>query len=719
MQNTLWIAEKPELGRAIANALGSVKSEDGYIVCQNNNIVTWAYGHLIESKPPEAYCERYATWDIKDLPLVLFPIKYQAKQGCGKQLKNIYNLMQKSNCVVNAGDMDEEGQLLIDEILRFLNWKGTEKRVHISDMTLPSVKKSIANIQDNRKYRPIYLRAYARTAADQIYGKSMSRFFSKKSEEAGNKQTISIGRVQTPTLGLIVDRYLQNQSHKESFFYGLLADLSNNHGTATGMLIMTNSMGLTFDDKGRAIDKTQIEAIKSNLLNHSLHINKINRNIKKEAPPLPYNLARLQQDMNKRYKLTADQTLKITQVLREKYACITYNRSDSSYLSSEQFNEAPELLKKLQGFDQYNGFNVDHTIQSKAFDDTKVTAHTAIIPTLQTPNLTALNENERNVYLAICDLYVAQFLPLKESNVIEILASISGHDFKYSASKNTIIGHAALLKPIKDEDDAEDDAEDDTPSDSLVAFNVLNALKEGEKYDNITLNISQKKTSAPALFTEATLISAMTRIADFVKDPKIKEILKKKDAGKKDEHGSIGTSATRSTIIEGLKKRNFIAIKKNKVIPSEAAISLIQCLPPMIRNPDLTALWFSQQESIEEGSLKVEDFIKGLYNEIYHFMKSSDQIDFSIIKNKSDNLTCPICHGSNMSIKPKLAACADCDFKIWRTMARKELTDNMLKEIITKGSSKVIKGFKSKADKNFDAKVVLDVEAKTVKFSFS
>ncbi|HDP9191259.1 TPA: topoisomerase C-terminal repeat-containing protein, partial [Escherichia coli] len=437
---------------------------------------------------------------------------------------------------------------------------------------------------------------------------------------------------------------------------------------------------------------------------------------KKTAAPLPFNLVRLQQYMNKKFKMTAQQTLDITQQLREKYKAITYNRSDCSYLSDEQFSEAPQVLDALKSvFDQ--PLDVDSTRKSKAFNSAKVTAHTAIIPTVNVPDVNALSSDERNVYLAIAQHYLVQFMPEKTYQEVSVAIQCGDESFYARARKTTDSGFEAFLGE-ENTGDEESEAENDDS-----AFDLLCKIRTGETVTTKEVVVNEKKTTPPPLFTEATLLAALVRVADFVTDPVIKKLLKDKDRDKKDEHGGIGTPATRASILETLKKRNYITLEKGKLIPTDTGYALIDALPDIAVNPDMTALWAEKQTLIENGEMTIEQFVDELYNDLIPMISNANSAEIKVAPSapsgQSQRLPspCPSC-GKQIVIRPKGYFCTGCEFKIWKDFCGKSLTDKQIETLITKGVTSELKGFISqKTNKEFSAKVKL-VDKATGKLGF-
>lgn len=551
----LFIAEKPAVANDIVKALGgNFTRHDGWFE-SDNAIVTNCFGHIIESQPPENYNPDYKAWKVETLPLRLYPVKYQPVESAAKQVNTILELIRRGDVteIVHAGDPDEEGQLLVDEVLEYAGNTKPVKRILINDNTLPAVKKALANLKDNRDFRGLYLKALARSVADAVYGFSMTRAYTIPAQARGYKGTLSVGRVQTPILGLIVNRTRANQNHKSSFYYTMTGVFQRGADVIRANWKPGEFAPLT--DR-KLIDKAWANGTAASLTGKPATVEAAATDDKKTAAPLPFNLVRLQQYMNKKFKLTAQKTLDITQQLREKYKAITYNRSDCSYLSDEQFSEAPQVIDALKSvFDQ--PMNVDTTRKSKAFDSAKVTAHTAIIPTANVPDINALTPDERNVYLAIAQHYLVQFMPEKLYKEVSVAIQCGDESFYARARKTTDSGFEAFLGTETTNEDESDN--DDS------AFEQLCKIRTGETLTTKEVVVNEKKTTPPPLFTEASLLAALVRVADFVTDPVIKKLLKDKDKDKKDEHGGIGTPATRAAMLEALKKGTISLSKKGNL----------------------------------------------------------------------------------------------------------------------------------------------------------
>ncbi|RDS47415.1 type IA DNA topoisomerase [Escherichia coli] len=663
----LFIAEKPAVANDIVKALGgNFTRHDGWFE-SDNAIVTNCFGHIIESQPPENYNPEYKAWKVETLPLRLYPVKYQPVESAAKQVKTILELIRRGDVteIVHAGDPDDEGQLLVDEVLEYAGNTKPVKRVLINDNTLPAVKKALANLKDNRDFKGLYLKALARSVADAVYGFSMTRAYTIPAKARGYQGVLSVGRVQTPVLGLIVNRTRANQNHKSSFYYIMTGVFQRGADVIRASWKPGEFAPLT--DR-KLLDKAWADGTAASLAGKPATVEAAATDDKKTAAPLPFNLVRLQQYMNKKFKMTAQKTL-----------------------------------------------DIDSARKSKAFNSAKVTAHTAIIPTASVPDVNALSTDERNVYLAIAQHYLVQFMPEKAYQEVTVAIQCGDESFYARARKTTDSGFEAFLgAETTDEGESEDN--DDS------AFELLCKIRTGETLTTKEVVVNEKKTTPPPLFTEASLLAALVRVADFVTDPTIKKLLKDKDKDKKDEHGGIGTPATRAAILETLKKRNYITLEKGKLIPTDTGYALIDALPGIAVNPDMTALWSEKQAAIENGDLTVEQFINELYGELTGMISDVDldemKIEPAAPAGQFQRLDspCPSC-GKHIVIRPKGYFCTGCEFKIWSEFSGKKITQAQAEKLLKSGKTDLIKGFKKKSGGTYDTVLVLE-DKKTGKLGF-
>lgn len=595
----LFIAEKPELGRAIAEGLdGNYKSGEGYIQ-KGDNIVTWAFGHILELAKPEEYDEKYKLWKLEDLPLPIKEFKYLPKKESKKQLKIICDLIHsdKITSIVNCGDADDEGQILVDEIIQYSKTSKPVFRVLINDLTPKAVKEEIAKIKPNADFKGMSERGFARSQADWIVGINLTRAYTIMARKNGYEGILSVGRVQTPILALIVNRDKEFENFKSINYYSLLGDFNINNNTIKARL----------KTEDKILDENLAKEIKESCENQNAKINLKIEN-KKEYPPLPYNLLVLQAECAKLFGFSPDKTLEITQILREKHKAITYNRSDCQYLPETMFEQAPNILniikENLNSNDEIQALidSSDLTIKSKAFNDANISAHYGIIPT-QNKISSQLTQDELVVYNLIAKRFIIQFFHPREYQTTTINLEVNQRIFTATQNKTTKSGFRSLWQNIDSEEEQENNEND---------INDLSILKNGDIAKCSLIQIEKKQTKPRPYYTMTTLLKDLNSVAKYVSDERIKKLLIEKDKDKKGESGGIGTPATRSNHIKTLIEREYIEVSKDKkqiIKSTKKGRDLIKLSPKSLITPDMTALWFEQQKMIEISELRREQFL--------------------------------------------------------------------------------------------------------------
>ena len=711
----VFIAEKPALAKVIAEALGNPRSKGGYIEC-GPDIVTWCIGHLLALAPPEAHNPAYAKWNAEDLPLKLRPEKYLPIPATADQLKIVGEWIGKASEIVHAGDPDDEGQLLVDEVLLHFSNKSPVKRLLISDMNANAARKALGNIRDNSEFYGLSQKALARSIGDQLYGFNMTRAYTLAAQAKGIKGVLSVGRVQTVVLGLIVNRYLANRSHSAAYFYNLSANLALGQNKLNARFVVP--AGAPVDEKKRVVDEAYANEVASACRNSPATVVSVSVPEKTASAPLPFALLDLQVHISKEHGLDAEKTLAITQALREKYKAITYNRSDCSYLTDEQFAEAPLTLEVLaQALPELSSAfaNVDPVRKSRAFNDSKVSAHTAIIPTASRFDVTQLTGDEHKVYMAIVRRYLAQFLPEKRYLAAEVIFDVAGNAFTAKATKTTAAGWTALISDDIEDDIEEGEGNDDNGEQGESRFDVLSALTPAATVLCVDVKVTKEKTKPLPLYTESMLLKDLQRVSKYVQDPHIKQLLLERDQGKAaGENGGIGTPATRGSMLAKLRDRKFYTVDKKKLIPTPLGLEFVAALPSIATTPDMTALWHEQQQRIESGEMSVDAFLDELERFIADQVRNVDVGNIQIQTQAPAfqiNAKCPMC-GGELAVTAKVIGCKGCTFKVWPQISGKTLTSTQLETLLTKGKTAMLKGFKSGAGKAFDASLRLDAQGK-------
>ncbi|MDZ6456918.1 DNA topoisomerase 3 [Escherichia coli] len=640
----LVIAEKPELAKAIVEGLGGGSRKDGYYECGSDR-VTWCYGHMLALLDPEDYDERYANWNMADLPIVHIPWrkKPSGDAGAKAQFKTILSLLKQAKSVVHAGDPDDEGQLLVDEILEYANCRLPVQRLLINDNNVKIVRRQLAAMRDNREFAGLSAAAEARRVGDQLYGFNITRLYTLAARAKGYQGLLSVGRVQTPILGLVVRRCRENAAHQKTYYY-----LVNGQFEVEGIQFPARYQvadGDPVDEKGRLSNKEHAEGIAAAVSGQPARIVSVTTKAKEAAAPLPYNLLKLQMDASRKFGFKPDQVKDITQALREKHKLITYNRSDCEYLSEEQHGDAPGVLAAIAQTAPMLAAaaqRANPTIKSRAFNSSKVSAHHAIIPTESTADLSKLTDAEQKIYLLIARAYVAQFWPKHLYDQTDVLAQVGDHRFGVRSNVTTSPGWKILYKNDAGNEDLEGNA-DDIEQD-------LRKLRDGQAGTCTDAKAEQQETKPQPLYTMESLLSDLTRVAKYIRDDRLRKILIEKDKGKQGEHGGIGTPATRDSIIATLFERGYLVEKGKHIVSTPTGEELYDALPDTARFPDMTALWHEQQKAIQAGERDTLSFV----NELMEYIGAEvANIKDNGLNMKIDTHPCPSCGKPLRRLKKK------------------------------------------------------------------
>ncbi|TCN80242.1 DNA topoisomerase-3 [Vibrio crassostreae] len=603
----LIIAEKPSLGRAIAAALPNPQKKDqGFIKCGNGDVVTWCIGHLLEQVEPDAYDDRYKKWNLADLPIVPEQWQLRPRKTSSKQLTVIRKLLKDATQIVHAGDPDREGQLLVDEVIDYCKVSKAKKesmdRLLISDLNLPAVKRALSQMRSNRDFIPLSISALARSRADWLYGMNMTRAYTLLGQKAGYQGVLSVGRVQTPVLGLVVrrDEEIENFIPKDYFtLHALIPYQNNGHSFDIRARWKPSEACKPWqDEEGRVLNRKLVENVANRIANQPATVTESEQKQSKQAAPLPYSLSALQIDASKRFGMSAQQVLDTCQSLYEKHKLITYPRSDSRYLPKEHYSQRESIVdaiannaKELQSGAQ----GADLSLKSKAWNDSKVDAHHAIIPTPKESSVNGLSANEMKIYQQIARQYLMQFYPAAIFADAKLVFDIAGGVFIAKGRQLINPGWKVLMG--KTDTEEKGDGTDTVPP--LDKGTVL-TCREGV--------IGDKKTEPPKHFTEATLLQAMTGIARFVANKDLKAILKETDG--------LGTEATRAGILDTLFKRQLLTRQGKSIHSSPAGRGLIHALPEDSTFPDMTAHWEHQLQGMAERNQAYQPFMQALESKI-------------------------------------------------------------------------------------------------------
>lgn len=626
----LYIAEKPSLGRAIADALPKPhKKQQGYIEVGNGDVVTWCIGHILESVEPDRYDEKYKKWHLDHLPII--PDKWQLKPKfkTKSQLNVIRKLVGQCHQIIHAGDPDREGQLLVDEVIDYLNVTQQKRknmqRLLISDLNISAVKRALKQLKPNSDFIPLSVSALARSRADWLYGINLTRAYTIQGGKVGYQGVLSVGRVQTPILGLVASRDKQIKEFTSKPFYEVNAHIA----TKTNEQFIakwqpSEACQPYMDDEGRVLVKSLAENVIERITSQPATVTELKQEQKKQRPPLPYNLSTLQIDAAKQFSMNAKLVLDVCQSLYEKHKLITYPRSDCRYLPLEHHQQASAILAMLSNAKiAYSevATKANSRLKSLAFNNGKVSAHHAIVPTGRSPEKITLNSFEKNIYGLIIRQYIAQFYENYLYQHTKASLTIAGGLFTTSANVPQQLGWKVLFtRQDKNQDNKSRDKSNHQDADNQL---TLPKVKQGDVLHCFQGELLNKETQPPKAFTDATLLSAMTGINRFVTDKHLKAILKDTDG--------LGTEATRAGIIDLLFKRGFLQRQGKQIHATDVGIGLINALPIQCTTPDMTARWEATLNRIAEQQANYQNFMQPLESALKELISiATNQLPISL-----------------------------------------------------------------------------------------
>ena len=562
----LCIAEKPSVARDLAQILGATTRRDGYLEGPEY-CVTWVFAHLCSLKDPEDYLPNWKYWKLEDLPIIpaQFGIKLREDEGAKKQFHVIEKLISSASEVINCGDAGQEGELIQRWVLLKAKCSVPVKRLWISSLTEEAIKQGFSKLKDASEFDTLFAAGNARAVGDWMLGINGTRLYTKKYGK--EKMTLSVGRVQTPTLAMIVQRQKEIDAFKSEEYWELKTLYRNTEFTCQ-------------------IDrlKSETKALKGleYLQNKLFEVIDFEQKEGKEGNPRLYDLTGLQVDANKRFGKSAEETLNLVQSLYEK-KLVTYPRVDTTYLSEDLHPKVPEILRGLKDYTRFTESILASPIpKSKSiFDNEKITDHHAIIPTGIYPN--GLSEEERKIYDLIARRFISAFYPECRISTTTVLGKVDELNFKASGKQLVYLGWKFVYEELKDESSSKKTDEED----KIIPLFAVGESGPHEPF------IHKGKTSPPKYYTEATLLRAMESAGKLVENEEMRELMK--------ENG-IGRPSTRASIIETLFKRKYIEKKKKNIIATETGIHLIDTIQSdLLKSPELTGQWEYKLRQIEKG----------------------------------------------------------------------------------------------------------------------
>jgi len=587
----LFLCEKPSQGKDIGRILGATQRGEG---CLNGSgvTVTWCIGHLVEAAAPEAYDEQLKRWSIEQLPIIPQHWRVEVKPKTATQFKVVKALLAKATQLVIATDADREGELIAREIIELCGYRGPIERLWLSALNDASIRAALGKLRPSAETLPMYYSALARSRADWLVGMNLSRLFTVLGRQAGYDGVLSVGRVQTPTLKLVVDRDREIAAFVSVPYWAIDVSLSASGQSFTAQWVPPDAYT---DDTGRCLQQPVAQQAAQQIHGAgSAQVVSVETERVREGPPLLFDLGTLQEVCSKQLGLDVQETLEIAQALYETHKATTYPRSDSGYLPESMFAEVPAVLDSLLKTDPSLRpimDQLDRSQRSRAWNDGKVTAHHGIIPTLEPADLSAMSEKELAVYRLIRAHYLAQFLPHHEFD--RTVANLAcGQQNLAATGKQVVVKgwRLVLAEPQPDED-----------GDAAARSQVLPALREGLACQVADVDLRALKTLPPRPYTQGELVKSMKGIAKLVTDPRLKQKLR--------DTVGIGTEATRANIISGLIARGYIVKKGRAIRASDAAFTLIDAVPAAIADPGTTAVWEQALDMIEAGQLTLDVFI--------------------------------------------------------------------------------------------------------------
>lgn len=692
------IAEKPSVARDLARVMGAKEVKDGYIA-GNGYAFTYAFGHLVQLCTPQAY--GYNTWSVSNLPIIPQQFRLEAKKirkdgkqiddaGAVKQLNTIKKLLDEAEEIIVATDAGREGELIFRNIYYYLGSKIPFKRLWISSQTDKAIKEGFAKLKEGTEYDSLYMSARSRSESDWLIGINATQAITLA---AGNRGLLSLGRVQTPTLAMICSRYLENKDFKPQAFFKIQAGFEKDN--------------IKFKATSEKIEKREVaeEAISKITVGSQAKVLKVEAKETKEQPPLLFDLTSLQQDANKKFGYSADQTLSIAQTLYEKKV-ITYPRTGSRYIGEDVFENIEELFQHLADTAEESIATISRNLigaklNKRSVDDKKVTDHHALLVTEEKPG--PMVKEQQNIYNMIAKRMVESFSEICLKDITTV--TIDAHGVELIAKGTVIRQYGWRLSADQVELPDEDKNADDQDNENAQ----LPKLSSEELLEILTLELAERFTKARPIHTEASLLKAMETSGKEIEDDEMRQAMK--DCG-------LGTPATRAATIETLFQRDYIKRDKKKLIPTEKGLTVYNLVKDRsISKVTLTGKWEQKLEEMRANKVSYDVFMKHIKDYTVKITKELLQLRISIVQEEvkpqqKGKIKCPKCQVGSILLYEKVAQCdhyaRGCDFKIWRVLNGVLLEEKEMKNLLEKGRTSELKGVKTKEGNIVDAPLVFE-----------
>lgn len=694
----LIVTEKPAVARDIASVLGIRESHTGYKE-GNGFVITWAFGHLIEHCQPDEYHPELKEWTLETLPILPSTFKKKVIPQSADQCNTILTLFKRTDLtsVICATDAGREGELIFRQLYAHAQSTLPIERLWISSQTDQAIKSGFSDLKPGSDFRHLYYSARCRAEADWLVGINATRAYTLKFSRGHG--VLSVGRVQTPVLKLIVDRYRAHHAFVRSPFYDIELDVSHKNGSFTALYVSA--------DETRVTDKQVAMDLKKNLETHpngtiaTVDVKKII-----EKQPLLYDLTTLQKDANTQFGYSANDTLSLAQALYERHKLISYPRTSSRYISDDIAKKLPTLLQAIATIAPYSD-SVAHiikqqlTMAQRMINNKKITDHHAIIPTEKQASLAPLNPQESQLYLLILQRFLASFYPECEKEHTHISLSLGAHRAKASGTVIKKPGWRALYQADKPDKKSEQLLPIVSPSDPITLTQC---------------SLKKSQTKAPALYTEASILAAMETAGKDIDDEDARQAMK--------ECG-LGTPATRAQLLEKLITVGYITRDKNRLVPTQKGEHCIDCLQDtVLSSAELTGKWEKKLHCMATGTEDRDTFMSHIRTLTKDMIQTITQSTaYALHANQEVFGTCPACNKGKVIEMKQSYSCTKwketgCRFVIWKELAQKKITPATVKTLLKKGKTACIKGFKRKDGRDFSAHLILAEEPTKVCFEF-
>ena len=659
MGKSLVLAEKPSVGREIARVLGCRKGGEGYLE-GDRYVVTWALGHLVTLADPDVYEKKWEKWEMEDLPMLPQNMKLVVIGQTGKQFRVVQSLMKRGDIsdLIVATDAGREGELVARWIMIKAGWKKPTRRLWISSQTDRAIKEGFAHLRPAAEYDNLFRSAQARSEADWLVGLNVTRALTCR-----HNAQLSAGRVQTPTLALIVAREREIRNFVPRDYWGVRLK-------AGGFSAMWRDK----NNNSRNFDKALAEKIAASCQSGDAVLTQVRKMRRMTPPPAAYDLTELQRDANKKYAYSAKETLNIMQSLYEQHKLLTYPRTDSRYISDDVVATLPERLKAVM-VDSYKPFAQEimrkrPLLTKYIVNNAKVTDHHAIIPTEESPNLWRLSGPERNIYDLVVRRFLAVLLPPCEYEEVDLTLNVNGNVF---TTKGKIIQQAGW-KAVYDRSFGMDEEEEETQS--------LPSVQQGQRMKISSVQVTNGKTPPPPRYTEATLLTAMEHPQAQVEDKNLRKIL--------EETSGLGTPATRADIIEKLFSAFYIERRDKELVPTSKGMQLVELAPPDLRSAALTAQWEDRLARIAKGLERDTEFVEEMRKYATNLVAAVKASDARYTHDNQTRKACPDCGKFLLLVKGKrgeMLVCPDreCGYRKSVTQVTNARCPNCFKKMELRG----------------------------------